>query len=311
MPDQSGRTFLVTGATAGLGYFACEQLARSGARVILSGRNPNKLQIARAAIKRRVEGALTESILLDVSKSGSIRSAAATLRSRGRLDGVLLNAGMVHPPKDREMADGHELVLQTNVLGHFALAGELLPVLASTGADHPGARIVWLGSVSVASWSTNDLAPELESGYSIPKAYVQSKFLVQALAAEADRRLRDADSPVASVLAHPGYSLGGRTTGVAGVNEPRRIKRFLDNLQSPIAQSKEDGAQCEVRALIDPQVRSGDMVGPLAMLRGRPVIVRREARNQITRLSADPETGGEAWAFCENATRTVWDFAAR
>ncbi len=311
LPDQTGRSFLVTGATAGLGYFACEQLARTGALVILSGRNPNKLAAARAAVKRRVPGAKTESILLDVTKGGSIRSAAATLRSRGRLDGLLLNAGMVHPPKDRAMADGHELVLQTNVLGHFALAGELLSVLASTGAEHPGARMVWLGSMSVASWATSALAPELESGYSIAKAYVQSKFLAQALAAEADRRLREAQTPVESVLTHPGYSLGGRTVGVAGINEPRRIKRFIDNLQTPIAQSKEVGAQCEVRALIDPEVQSGDMVGPLGMLRGRPVIVRRDARNQVTRLSADPETGAEAWAFCEKATRTVWKFDAR
>lgn len=301
----------MTGATAGLGYFASEQLARAGAHVILSGRNPNKLFAARAALMRRVSRASTESILLDVTKGGSIRSAAASLRSRDRLDGVLLNAGVVHPPKERDTAEGHELVLQTNVLGHFALAGELLPALARTGESTPGARMVWLGSISVASWRSDELAPELESGYSVAKAYVQSKFLAQALAAEADRRLRAAGSPVGSVLAHPGYSLGGRSRHVAGVNEPTRGKRFRDNLQSAFAQSKEAGAACEVRALIDPEVESGDMVGPSGRLRGEPVILGRDARNELTRRSADPTVGIEAWDFCQDATRTVWDFAAR
>lgn len=311
LPDQTGRVFLVTGATAGLGYFASEQLARAGAHVILSGRNPNRLFAARAALMRRVSRASTESMLLDVTKGGSIRSAAASLRSRARLDGVILNAGVVHPPKQRESVEGHELVLQTNVLGHFALAGELLPALARTGESTPGARMVWLGSVSVASWRSAELAPELETGYSVAKAYVQSKFLVQALAAEADRRLRAADSPVGSVIAHPGYSLGGRSRHVAGINEPTRSKRFGANLQALIAQSKEVGAACEVRALIDPGVESGDMVGPSGRLRGEPVVTRRDARNELTRLSADPVTGAAAWEFCQDATRTVWDLSAR
>ncbi|WP_040167231.1 SDR family NAD(P)-dependent oxidoreductase [Microbacterium gorillae] len=308
LPDQTGRVFLITGATAGLGYFASEQLARAGAHVILSGRNPNRLQAARAALLRRVTNASTESILLDVTKSGSIRSAAATLRSRDRLDGVILNAGLVHPPQRRQSAEGHELVLQTNVLGHFALAGELLPALAKTAKRRPGARMVWLGSVAVASWRSTELAPELESGYSVHRAYVQSKFLTQALAAEADRRLREAGNPVGSVLAHPGYSLGGRSPGVRGVNEPGRLKRFLDNLQTPIAQSKELGAAAEVRALIDPSVQSGDMVGPLAGFRGTPRVTARGERNRITRISEQPEVGAQAWEFCAEATRTVWPF---
>lgn len=309
LPDQTGRVFLITGATAGLGFFAAAQLARTGAHVILSGRNPNRLSASRAAIMRRVPEASTESILLDVTKGGSIRSAAATLRSRERLDGIILNAGVVHPPKEREEAEGHELVLQTNVLGHFALAGELLPALARTGLRTPGARMVWLGSVSVASWRSRDLAPELEAGYKMARAYVQSKFLVQALAAEADRRLRAAGVPVASVIAHPGYSLGGRSAGIAGVNQPSRLKRFLANLQAPIAQSKEAGATNEVRALIDPAVGPGDMVGPVGRLRGEPRITDRDARNPLTAISAEPEVGAAAWAFCEDATRTVWPFA--
>lgn len=306
LPDQTGRVFLITGATAGLGFFAAEQLARTGATVILSGRNPNRLAAARAAVLRRVPGAVTESILLDLTKSGSIHSAAATLRARDRLDGVLLNAGIVHTPKQRETAEGHEIVLQTNVLGHFSLVGDLLPRLLKTGRTHGPTRMVWLGSVSVASWPNGRIDPELETGYNPVRAYVQSKFMAQALGAEADRRFRAAGVPVQSVIAHPGYSLGGRSSGVFGINEPSRLKRFAANLQAPIAQSKEVGAQSEVRALIDPAVASGDLVGPRGGLRGGPGISERERKNRITTVSRGEAIGDEVFAFCEAATRSTW-----
>lgn len=301
--------FLITGSTAGLGYFAAERLAAAGAHVVMSGRNPNRLATARAALQRRVPGASSESILLDVTKSGSVHSAAATLGARSRLDGVILNAGVIHAPQQREEVEGHELVLQTNVLGHFALAGDLLLSLAKTGRRGPDARMVWLGSISAASFRSRHPDYELYENYDFARVYVQSKFLVQAIAAEADRRLREHGIPVQSVIAHPGYALGGRTVGVAGVNEPSRLKRFRDNLQAVFSQSKQTGADALVRALIDPAVSSGDLVGPKGGLRGATRIFARDARNRITNLSRDPEIGREAWEFCERATRTTWPFA--
>lgn len=299
----------MTGATAGLGYFACEQLARAGAHVIMSGRNPNRLAAARAAVQRRVTGASTESILLDVTKSGSVHSAAATLGSRARLDGVILNAGVVHPPKERMTAEGNEFVLQTNVLGHFALGADLLPVLARTSGNRGDARIVWIGSIAAASWQTATFNPQLETGYTYAKAYVQSKFLVQALAAEADRRLRAASIPVASVIANPGYALGGRSPGVSGVNEPSRGKRFVANLQALVAQSKEVGAHAEVRALIDPEVESGDMVGPAGRLRGVTRIFPHDKWTNLTRISRDPDVGAAVWGMAEETSRAIWPLA--
>lgn len=312
LPDAHGRVFLITGATAGLGFFASEQLARSGATVIMSGRNPNRLAAARAAVMRRVPDASTESILLDLTKAGSVHAAAATLRARDRLDGVLLNAGLVHTPKQREEAEGNELTLQTNVLGHFALAGDLLPRLIATAKNHHRvARMVWLGSISVASWRAPEFDVQLDEGYNGVKAYVQSKFLVQAIAAEADRRFRAAALPVASIIAHPGYSLGGRSPGVAGVNEPSRWKRFGANLQASFAQSKERGAEAEVRALLDPDVQSGDLVGPARALRGATSISGRDDGARITRLSGQPEVGAWAWRMAEAASHAKWPSIVR
>ena len=101
LPDLTGRSYLVTGSNAGLGYFSTEQLVRAGARVFMTGRSPNRLMAARAAVRRRVPdaGDRVETLLLDTSNLGSVRAAAATVRGRGALDGLLLNAGIVHPPK--------------------------------------------------------------------------------------------------------------------------------------------------------------------------------------------------------------------
>jgi len=82
LPSQAGRVFLVTGSNAGLGYFASEQLARAGAHVVMSGRNPNRLAAARAAIGRRVPDASVETLLLDTSNLGSVRAAAASVGGR-------------------------------------------------------------------------------------------------------------------------------------------------------------------------------------------------------------------------------------
>jgi NAD(P)-dependent dehydrogenase (short-subunit alcohol dehydrogenase family) len=302
LPDLSGRVYLVTGSNAGLGYFASEQLVRAGARVIMSGRHPNRLSAARAAIRRRITDAApdaSEPLILDTSNLASVRSAAASVRGRGGLDGVLLNAGIVHAPKSRETTiDGHEVVFATNALGHYALAGELLTALAEASG-----RMVWLGSMSTSLTPYDPVDPQLTDGYTAWRAYVQSKVATAALGFEADRRLRAAGVPVASVVAHPGYSTGGRTPGIVGVNEPSRIKRFRDNLQAPIAQSKEHGAWSLVRALVDPDIDGGEYWGPRTGSRGEP---RKHTAAKVTR---DPEVGARLWDVAEAATNVHWPFA--
>ncbi|WP_228479385.1 SDR family NAD(P)-dependent oxidoreductase [Microbacterium atlanticum] len=303
LPDLAGRVYLVTGSNTGLGYFASEQLVRAGARVIMSARHPNRLSGARAAIRRRVPDAATDGtdpLILDTSNLGSVRSAAASIRGRGGLDGVLLNAGIVHPPKLRQTTiDGHEVVFATNALGHFALAGELLTALADAAG-----RMVWVGSMSTSLTPYDPVDPQLAEGYSAWRAYVQSKVATAALGFEADRRLRAAGADVRSIVAHPGYSIGGRTPGIVGVNEPSRAKRFRDNLQAGIAQSKERGAWSLVRALTDPGVEGGEYWGPRSGSRGEP---RRQTAAKITR---DPGVGARLWDVAERATGVRWPFEA-
>jgi len=300
--DLRGRVYLITGSNRGLGFFAAEQLARAGARVIMTGRNPNRLTAARAAIERRLTDAGLhadlETLLLDVGNLGSMRAAAATVRVRKKLDGLLLNAGIVHAPRHRETTpDGHELVFATNVLGHFALAGELLVHLAAARG-----RMVWIGSLSSALWRYDLSDPQLEKRYSGWRAYVQSKTAATALGFEADRRLRAAGVPVSSVVAHPGYSTSGRTPRIRGVNEPSRLGRFADNLQAPFTQSKERGAWPLVRALVDPAVEGGEFWGPRYLAHGAPT---RQVSAPLTR---DAEVAARIWEVCEAATGVRWPF---
>lgn len=298
LPDLSGRRYLVTGATAGLGFFSSLQLAEAGAHVLMTGRNPNRLAAAKAAVLREIAGAHVDTLLLDTSNLGSVRAAAATAKGRTGLHGLLLNAGVVHPPRERELTrDGHEVVFATNALGHYALAGELLLSLAAGRG-----RMVWVGSISTSLTPVDLIDPELENDYTPWRAYVQSKVATSALGYEADRRLRAAHVPIASVVAHPGYAISGRTRRVPGVNTPSRRKRFIGHLQAPIAQSKEEGARVLVHALTSPLVEGGQFWGPAGAVRGRPALVRP------ARVTRDTELAARLWNYCEHATGTEWPY---
>lgn len=291
LPRQTGRRYLVTGANRGLGFFTAARLAAAGAHVVLGGRSRERLDAATAAIRGARPAASVEALVVDTSSLASVDAGADRLLADGPLDGVVANAGMVHTPREREVSvDGNELVLATNVLGHFVLLGRLLPHLAT------GGRIVWLGSLStmLSTFRVDDL--QLERGYDSWRAYAQSKIASQSLGFELDRRLRTAALPVASVVAHPGYSVSGRTPTVPGVNEPSRGTRFADSLQAPWAQGKHRGAEVPLHALTAADVEGGQFWGPRFLTHGVPTLQRP------TRASSDPAIGARVWAFAEQAT---------
>jgi NAD(P)-dependent dehydrogenase (short-subunit alcohol dehydrogenase family) len=291
LPSQSGRRYLVTGANAGLGFFTAARLAGAGAHVVMSGRSPERLDAAMSAIRDVRPAASVETLVMDQSSLDAVDDGATRLLAGPPLDGIVANAGMVHTPASRlESVDGNELVLATNVLGHFALFGRLLPHLS------PGARIVSLGSLStwLSTFRVDDL--QLERRYDAWRAYAQSKIAAQVVAFELDRRLRAAGVPVASVVAHPGYSISGRTPTVPGVNEPSTAGRFADALQAAWSQGKHRGAEVTLHALTASGVEGGQFWGPRFLVRGEPSL-------QVPRrVSTDPTIGARVWGFAETAT---------
>lgn len=291
LAPQAGRRVLVTGANAGLGFFTAARLAGAGAHVVLVGRSSERLEAAAAAVRGVRPEASVETLVIDVASLASVAAGAEQLAAAPPLDGVVANAGLVHPPTTRqESVDGNELVLATNLLGHFALLGRVLPHLA------PRARIVVLGSLAtrLSTFRIADL--QLERGYDPWRAYAQSKIATQVFGFELDRRLRAAGVPVASVVVHPGYSISGRTPRVPGVNEPSRGGRFADALQAAWAQGKHRGAEVALHALTDPDVEGGQYWGPRYLTRGEPTL------QTPTRVSTDRGIAARFWTFAEGVT---------
>ncbi len=151
IPSQDGRTIVVTGATSGLGLESALALARAGGRVLMAARNAEKAERARDEVAAVATGAEPEVVTLDLADLGSVRAAAADIAERApRLDVLMDNAGVMALPRSTT-ADGFEVQIGTNHLGHFALAGLLLPTLlasearvvtTSSGA-HRGGRMRW------------------------------------------------------------------------------------------------------------------------------------------------------------------------
>ncbi|MFJ4670502.1 SDR family NAD(P)-dependent oxidoreductase [Kitasatospora purpeofusca] len=267
LPRAEGKYFLVTGGNAGIGYFVAEQLAGTGATVVLGSRDPAKAGAAIASIGSRVPGAEVRHLPLDLADHASLRASVDAL-GLDRLDAVVHNAGVAldRPPR-RETVDGHELMFATNHLGHFALTHHLAPLLLAT----PGSRVVTTGSFAAKSerLDLDDLRSRHD--YRPKRAYSRSKLAQMLFALELDRRLRAAGSTTLSVLVHPGGALDSLTPPRPPIHVRTTRERLSRLPLGLVVQGKDAGAWPAVRAVLDPSVRGGQMLGPRAFgLRGTP-----------------------------------------
>jgi len=295
LPSAAGRTFVVTGGNAGIGYFTAEQLASAGARVILASRSAEKARRAVASISAQVPGAALEVVQLDLSSLSSVSDAAARLRALGPIDGLINNAGLVSPPARRATTeDGHELIVGTNFFGHFALTAQLWPALT------PTARVVGLGSMAtrLVRLDPGDLLSDRH--YRPFRAYAFSKHAVHGFAFELDRRIRAAGEHRLSLLAHPGFSVDGLAQRRPGVNDISRGERIRDAVLALAAQGKHQGAWPTVRAALDPDAVSGQFYGPSRNMSGPPVVMAPVVS------SATPEFGAHLWALAEERTGVIF-----
>jgi len=248
VPDQSGRTFVITGANSGIGLEAAKVLSGKGARVVMACRDPDK-----ALSAQREVGGASEVAQLDLADLASVRTFAAGLDGgTGSVDVLIDNAGVMAPPLSRT-ADGFESQLGTNVIGHAALTALLLPRLTD--------RVVWLSSQAhrMGSIDLADLNWE-HRAYRRWPAYGQSKLADLMLAYELQRRLTLAGSPVRSVAAHPGYS----STNLQKNMGASIIKPFQDLVARAglFIQTAEAGACPTLMTATDPDLPGGSYVGP-------------------------------------------------
>lgn len=283
IPDQRGRTAVVTGANSGLGLVTARELARAGATVVMACRNVAKGQDAAAQIRRDVPGAVVEVAELDLGSLASVRAFADGVD--GEVDLLVNNAGVMAPPR-RETADGFELQLGTNHLGHFALTARLI--------DRVRDRVVTLssGAHRIGSIDFDDL--QRERRYFRWTAYGQSKLANLLFALELDRRLRRAGSAVSSLAAHPGYAATNLQTAAPPVAD--RLLMMVTNRL--VAQSAEMGALPTLYAATAPDAEGGTFVGPdgFAEQRGHPTTVTPSA------AARDEDVARRLWEVSEDLT---------
>jgi NAD(P)-dependent dehydrogenase (short-subunit alcohol dehydrogenase family) len=271
---------VITGANAGLGYFIAEQVAATGARVVLACRDEGRATRAAESILARVPDADLEIVIADLADLASIRAAAERIVAGGPVDTLVANAGVVGSKKRATTADGFELQFGTNHLGHFALVAHLLPALSKAEAG----RIVHLGSIS-HRWARLDLDdPMLVTHYRSYTAYSRSKLAVMTFGFELDRRLRAAGSSVRSVVAHPGFALENLTEKRSGIVTRRWLPAPVVGLMRTVCQGKDQGARPLTYAAVGAEVQGGEYWGPDGwfQLTGAPVLVRakKQAKNR-------------------------------
>ncbi len=278
MPDQSGRTVVVTGANSGLGLVTARELAAHGARVVLACRNVESGEQARATM-----AGATEVRRLDLADLGSVREFAAGLD--GPVDVLVNNAGIMNVPLART-AEGHESQLATNLLGPFLLTGLLLPRITD--------RVVTLSSGvhRIGAITLDDLDWERRR-YNGWLAYAQSKLGDLMFAYELQRRLTAAGSLVRSMAAHPGYAATNLQSHSGGWQATA-----MEWMNRVVAQSAEMGALPQLYAATVPDLPGGTFVGPdgFGEQRGYPRPVGSSA------ASHDRETAAALWAACERMT---------
>lgn len=223
LPDQAGRTWLVTGATSGIGRVTAVAAAKAGARVLAPVRNEAKGE----DLARAIHGMGGEVILghADLSDQATVQAYAESIDEP--IDVLMNNGGTVTQRLQRNDA-GHELMLATNFLGPFALTNLLAPQLRG--------RVVVVGSGVHRAGRVDALDPDFRHRrWSIMAAYGQSKLADMLWARALQTRLDGIDVQ----LADPGWS----ATGLPRAAENKVVRTVADAASRTFGQSAEDGAK--------------------------------------------------------------------
>jgi NAD(P)-dependent dehydrogenase (short-subunit alcohol dehydrogenase family) len=290
IPGQRGRIAVVTGANSGLGLATARELARAGARVVIACRNVEKGASAARRIESAVPDAQVEVEALDLASLDSVRAFAERFRAEhGGLDLLINNAGVMAPPRSTT-AEGFELQLGTNHLGHFALTALLIDTME--GRDDARVVTVSSGAHRIGRMQFDDLQGERR--YNRWRAYGQSKLANLLFALELDRRLRAAGFAIRSVAAHPGYA----ATNLQSAAPPTIDRVVMAVTNRLVAQSAEMGALPILYAATYPGLEGGSFVGPdgIGEQRGHPTLVAP------SRAARDDAVARRLWAVSEELT---------
>jgi len=282
MPDQSGKTVIVTGANSGIGFESVKALYAKGAYVILACRDLVKARAAMDRIYKRPSPGKLEAALLDLSSLSSVKTFADVLLKRGTpLNMLINNAGIMNPPLTFT-AEGFESQFGINFLGHFALSAHLYPLLQKA----EGSRIVTVSSLAY-TYGTIDFGNlRSEISYDAFREYCQSKLADLLFTVELKRRIFSKGDQVLSVAAHPGVT-------------KTDLSRFMSAEEiSGFSMEVSQGVLPILFAAVSPEISNGGFYGPDADggLRGYP------GSAPILDNALDPIVAAKLWNVAQTAT---------
>ena len=301
--DQTGKVVLITGANSGIGFETARVLADHGAHVVMACRDLEKARRAADELENDLDRSSIELLALDLADLVDVRRAAEKfLTAHARLDVLINNAGVMGTPY-RQTADGFELQMATNHLGHFAFTGLLLDRLLTSGPS----RVVTVSSQMhrYGRIDFDDVAG-LRVGNTW-RHYGASKLANLLFSSELSRRLLANDESAIAVAAHPGWTrsnLFGTGAALGGRRVRTKAARTLGTL---LGQATASGALPSIYAATARDVRSGEFIGPshAFQLFGPPTVVRpsRQARNDAGAL--------RLWKISEELTDVRYPLPAR
>jgi len=268
IPDQHGRTAVVTGANGGLGLETARALAVKGAHVVMAVRNQKKAQAAVDEIRAGAPDASLELVALDLAAQASVRAAAGQITAGHKnIDLLINNAGVMGIPETKTV-DGFEMQFGVDHLGHWTLTALLLPALLRT----PGARIVTVTSTAHHMGRAVDPAnPHLKGRYRPWRAYGQAKLANYHFGLGLQRELENARADTASLIAHPGLSNTDLQAVSVQATGGGASQRFFHILARRTGMPAAHGALSQLRAATDPAAKGGEFYGPRYVNSGPPV----------------------------------------
>jgi NAD(P)-dependent dehydrogenase (short-subunit alcohol dehydrogenase family) len=294
IPDLTGKRFLITGATSGIGLAAATELARRNAQVVITARSEEK---AKAAIKKIGPG-LVSSLIMDLTDLSTVRKAAASIDSP--FDVVVLNAGVMATPFTKTV-DGFELQMGTNHLGHFAFAGLIKNQIKD--------RLVVVSSFAhrMGNFGDNNVETIRNMCLGIGKyqkwpAYGATKLANLLFVAEVERLRIQNNWSFIPIAVHPGYSdtnLQAVASQMRGAAVEEKITMAINKI---LAQPASQGALPTLAGCVFPDLIGASFIGPngLMEMRGTPKLTRARA------LAYDQSLAKNLWQLSEELTKVSW-----
>ncbi|MFD2943326.1 oxidoreductase [Flavobacterium notoginsengisoli] len=292
IPDQTGKTVIITGSNVGIGYETALALYEKGAAVTLACRDEQKAGSAANEISKTKSKGSIEVLKLDLSDLNQIKEAADVFKKRhDKLDLLINNAGVMVPPASFT-AQGFELQFGTNVLGHYAFTGHLFNLLKAA----PQSRIITVSSLVYTAGKIDYENLKSEKNYDPNREYAQSKLANLLFTLELQDRIEKAGENIISAASHPGATL----TNLARFITQEQFDSMIETYGELMPAWK--GALPSLFAAVSPEISGGELIGPDqdGGLRGYPT-------KAVIELSGSYHLEAEKlWKYAQEATGIIY-----